>query len=109
MDTSYRADVKDFLDDLLLGMPAVTVTKAFGFPAYKCHGKIFAFVGGEGVSLKVRQERVAPLISSDAAIHPFEIENGMVWKSWVFIVCPTPEDYAGFLDLFEESAAYVAG
>lgn len=108
MDTSYRADVKTVLDDLLLPIPGVTVSKAFGFPAYKINGKIFAFVGGEGVSLKVRQNRVAPLIASDDCIRKFEIENGNVWKSWIFIICDDPEEYARFIEVFEESIGYVS-
>lgn len=109
MDTSYREDVKDFLDELLLAIPGVKGGKAFGFPAYKIGGKIFLFVGGDGVSLKVPRERVSELLDSDEAITQFSPADGYVWKEWVNITCENPDEYAGYLDLFEESVSYVAG
>lgn len=44
---NYRPAVKAVLDDLLPGaFPGVTISRAFGFPAYKIEGRIFAFTGG---------------------------------------------------------------
>ncbi len=109
MDTRYREDVKDFLDELLLVIPGVRGGKAFGYPAYKVNGKIFLFVGGEGLSIKVPQAQVADVIASDDAISQFSPGGGNPWKEWVTIIRENPDDYAQDLGLFEESMGYVAG
>jgi len=109
MDTSYREDVKDFLDELLLPIPGVKGGKAFGFPAYKVNGKIFLFVGGDGVSIKIPKAHVADVMASDEAISQFSPGGGSVWKEWVSILRENADDYAQDLGLFEESIQYVAG
>jgi len=109
MDTRYRDDVKDFLDELLLPIPGVKDGKAFGYPAFKVNGKIFMFVGGDGVSVKIPRARMADVMASDEAISQFSPGGNTVWKEWVTIVRETAEDYAQDLNLFEESVEYVAG
>jgi hypothetical protein len=52
-DHKHNAAHKDMMDGLLLGMPGVKGSKAFGYPAYKVNGKVFAFVGSQGVSIKL--------------------------------------------------------
>ncbi len=103
----YRSDVKDTLDNLLLGMPGVKVGKMFGYPAYKINGKVFAFVGGGGVSIKLPAERVGTLIETEAAMGPFEPASGRVWKEWVSIDHANVADYAQHEALFTESIAFV--
>ena len=108
MDTSHNPAIKSLLDDLLLGIPGVTVGKAFGFPAYKVSGKVFAFVGGEGMGLKLPVERVGELVARGALYSPFEPVAGTVWKAWVSIDHPDANAYRDHLTLFEESVAFVA-
>ena len=38
-DHNYDLDKKAIMDELLLGMPGVKGSKAFGYPAYKVNGK----------------------------------------------------------------------
>ena len=93
---------KAVLDGLLLGMPGVKASKAFGYPAYKVNGRVFAFVG-TGVSLKLPATRVQELIAAyPRHATPFEVAEGVVWREWVSIQRPDSEDYAQDVDLFEE-------
>lgn len=109
MPENYRDDHKAVLDALLLDMPGVTGGKAFGYPAYKIGGKVFCFVGGDGISIKLPKGHVDALISEGGAFGPFEPVEGTVWKSWVSIDRDTSEDYRGDIDLLEESVSFVAG
>jgi len=108
-DHNYDPAQKAAMDGLLLGMPGVKGGKAFGYPAYKVNGKIFAFVGGDGVSIKLPAARVAALTAAQPEIKPFEVTDGVIWREWVMIEHPDPETLAQHIDLFEESLVFVAG
>jgi len=105
---NYNPAHKTVLDSLLLGMPGVKVGKAFGYPAYKVNGKIFAFVGS-GVALKLPTARIQELIAAHPEMKPFEVADGVIWREWVSIQRANSEDYAEDIGLFEESAGFVAG
>jgi hypothetical protein len=62
VEINYREDIQAALDRFLIGIPGVKGGKAFGYPAYKVNGKIFCFVGGTGVSIKL--ERVMHFLDS---------------------------------------------
>lgn len=110
MDTSFRQDIVDVLDALLLEMPGVKRGKIFGFPGYKVGGKVFTAVGGDALGVKLPAARVADLIASDdPAMQPFEVAEGTVWKEWLSIKRDDAEAYRGDVALFEESAQYVGG
>jgi hypothetical protein len=100
--------VKDTFESLVKGMPGVKAGKAFGYPAYKVNGKVFAFVG-TGISIKLPAARVQELIASNPQMKVFEVADRVVWREWVSIQRPKPDDYAQDMDLFEESVLFVAG
>ena len=103
MDTRYREDVKDFLDELLLPIPGVKGGKAFGYPAYKINGKVFAFFGGTAISLKLPTVRARALINSQPGVmRVFEPAEGIIWKEWLTIQRAAPGDYEQDVPLFEE-------
>jgi hypothetical protein len=108
-ESNYREDVRAALDDLVLDIPGVKGGKAFSYPAYKVNGKVFAFVGGGGIALKLPIERVRRLIGSEPAYRPFEVTDGIIWKSWLSIDRADVEDYRAELPLIEEAIAFVAG
>src|SRR5688572_11935696 len=108
-DHNYDTDKKDIMDGLLLGMPGVKGSKAFGYPAYKVNGKVFAFVGSHGIAIKLPLKRVQELIAAKDAMKPFEVADGIVWREWVSIDYPQSDDYVQEIDLFEESLTFVAG
>ncbi|HUN05341.1 MAG TPA: hypothetical protein PLQ56_02010 [Aggregatilineales bacterium] len=109
MADNYRDDHKAMIDSLVLGMPGVKGSKAFGYPAYKVNGKIFAFVGGEGVILKLGERRVQEVVASRPACKVFEVTDGVYWQAWLNIDHADSEDFIGDLDLIEEAVGFVAG
>lgn len=108
MDT-YRTDHKTMLDALLLEIPGVKSGKAFGYPSYTIGGRVFAFVGGAGISLKLSEARVQALIAENPAMKPFEPAEGIIWRQWVSIDREDSSDYRDDIALMEESIAFVGG
>lgn len=105
--SDYRDDHKAMMDSLLGAMPGVKVSKAFGYPAYSVNGKVFAFVGGSGVAIKLGRVRVAELAAHGGAMKVFEVADGMFWKDWLSIDRDHSGDYEQDVPLFEESLEYV--
>lgn len=104
----YREDHKAALDRILGVIPGVKITKAFGYPAYKIGGRIFCWVGQNGITIKLPKARVDELIGSDG-MHPFGPTKETVWREWVQIDRENSDEYAGDLALFEESISFVSG
>lgn len=104
----YIPEHKAMLDSLLLGMPGVKAGKSWGYPSYKINGRIFAFVGGPGIAIKLPEARVKALVGSEPAFKSFQPAEGTVWREWLSIDRDQSEDYAQDIDLLEESALYVA-
>ncbi len=102
----YNAQVKEVLDDMLLGDPEVEPRKAFGYPAYSINGKMFACVYADGVSIKLPAERAAELVESEryALFEPME---GRKMREWVVVSHDDPEQLRDDAPLFKESLDYV--
>jgi hypothetical protein len=109
MADNYRDDHKAMIDSLVLNMPGVKGGKAFGYPAYKVNGKVFAFVGGEGIILKLGEARVKELVATRPPCQIFEVTDGVFWQGWVSINRADSEAFADDIDLIEESVGFVAG
>ncbi|NDJ76059.1 MAG: hypothetical protein GYB65_07350 [Chloroflexi bacterium] len=106
--TNQHFPHKATLDRLLLQLPGVQGGQAFGYPAYKIDRKIFLFVDGTGIAIKLPAARVQDLIASDdPAMGPLEVETGVVWREWVSIDRADPEDYAQDMPLVAESIEFV--
>ncbi|GAB4515531.1 MAG: hypothetical protein OHK0046_19240 [Anaerolineae bacterium] len=104
---NYSTAHKAVIDALVSNMPNVVVGKAFGYPAYKINGKVFAFVGSAGVALKLPEARVQELIQNHEHMHSFEPSPGTVWREWVSIDREKPTDHQQDMDLLEESMQFV--
>lgn len=104
---AYKEANKTIVDELVLDIPGIKGGKAFGYPAYKVNGKVFAFVGEIGITLKLPEDRVIALVEAHDSMQPFEVSDGVIWKQWVYIERKNPEDYRQDLDLMEESIAFV--
>ena len=98
---------KQVMDELVLGIPFTKVGTAFGYPAYKNGNKVFCFVGGDGISIKLPKAKIVDLIKERDAFHPFYPAEGILWKGWVSIIYENSDDYRQHLDLYEESIAFV--
>jgi len=109
METKFNPEQKTLLDDLLLTIPGVKGGKAFGYPAYKVGGRVFAFVAGKGVAIKLPEEKVKALIGAHEDMHPFEPGEGVIWREWVSIRHTLTDDFRQDIGLFEESIQFVAG
>jgi hypothetical protein len=104
----YREDHKAALDRLLGVIPGVKISKAFGYPAYKINGRIFCWVGQNGVTIKLPRPRVEALIGEDG-MHPFGPTKETVWREWLQIDRENSDEYERDLPLFEESIEFVCG
>jgi hypothetical protein len=110
MELHYRPDVKEVLDGMVLGMPGVSAGHAFGHPAYKVNGRIFAFVGVDGISIKLPARRVAELIASHpTTMQIFKPDGQRSWKEWLSIELPDAHAYNDYAHLLEESVSFVLG
>ena len=109
MDPNYRPEAKALLDKMLLRIPGVQSAKAFGYPAYKINGKVFAFVGKTGIGVKLPEERVRELVAAGGAMLPFEPAEGIAWREWVSVEVSDVALYRNYERLFEESIQFVAG
>jgi len=108
MEVVYRDDVRAELEDLFADVPGIEAGKSFGHPAFKTGSKVFLFVGGDGIAIKLPEGRVAELVSANDNMRIFEPVDGTVWKSWVSIERIDAEDYRDDLPLFEESIQFVS-
>ncbi|MBC6936530.1 MAG: hypothetical protein DPW18_20705 [Chloroflexi bacterium] len=105
----YNPGHKTALDQILLAMPGVRDGKAFGYPAYKVSGKVFAFIGGMGMALKLPEGRVHELLQANPTMKPFEPTEGVFWREWVSIDHADPSAYEQYESLFAESIRFVTG
>ncbi len=107
-EARYSAPHKAAADALLLALPGVVAGKAFGYPAYKVNGKVFAFVGGNAISFKCGQARAAELKKQYPTLRAFEPAQGLVWNAWLTIDVADPQQLWDYEALLAESAAFVA-
>ena len=105
----YNARTKHTLDSLLLSFPGVQPSRLFGYPGYKLNGRAFVFLCGDGIAVKLPEERAMMLTDLDEEITPFEAEADNVWRSWVYVERPHNDDYCRDLAMFDESIRYVRG
>jgi hypothetical protein len=109
LDPNYRPEAKELLDKMLLHIPGVQSSQAFGYPAYKINGKVFAFVGKNGIAVKLPETRVRELVANGGAMLPFEPAEGIVWREWVSVVVGDAGLYRNYERLLEEAIQFVAG
>jgi hypothetical protein len=105
-ERNYDETRKAKMDEMLLVMPGVKASKAFGYPAYKINGNVFAFVGSKGVAIKLPEERVNALLDGQTLKH-FEVGDGVVWRQWLSIQRDAFNDYDQDARLFEESVEFL--
>jgi hypothetical protein len=104
---TFREAVKAVLDDMLTPIPGVRASRAFGYPAYKVNGRIFAFVGDSGMIFKLSPERAAAL-REEPPFAPFRTHpGGKPWTGWVSLDLDEAGDYEAFFDLLMESVTFV--
>lgn len=108
MQSGYREDVKAVLDAMTTHMPGVVPGQAFGYPAYKVNGRVFAFVGGKGIALKLGVARAAQVIQTHSQAGPFFPVEDRVWRAWVSLDHDDASAYQADEALILEALAFVA-
>jgi hypothetical protein len=106
---NFRPDLKTIVDEMT-DRPGVKTGKSFGFPSYKApNGKVFAFVGSKGLTLKLPEDRVEELVAEHEEMKPFSPgeDAKVVWKTWIVIDHPDAAQYPQYQNLIDESMEYV--
>jgi len=83
-ERNYDETRKAKMDEMLLVMPGVKASKAFGYPAYKVNDKLAVGLFENGIVAKVGPKRVKELVGQNG-IQSFEPMAGRVWKDWVLL------------------------
>lgn len=105
---SANTQAQALFDDLAaeqLRDPAVDLGRSFSTEALTVGGKIFAFVKGDRLVVKLPRPRVEALVSAGRAV-PFEA-GGRTMREWAAVRLPEAGDDA-WPALASEARAYVA-
>jgi hypothetical protein len=105
-NSKFSPEIKEVLDQFLLGIPGVTAGKMFGYPAYYIRDKLFACIYESGVGIKVPQKNAEELAGKPGFTF-FQPLGRAKMKAWIFLERGEPEDYAKELSLFMTSIEYV--
>jgi hypothetical protein len=104
----FNSQHKAVLDDMLLGRPGVRPGKMFGFPAYYADGKLCICLYGQGVGVKLPEQRAAKLLQTDPNVVPFQPMGRRKMREWVQINLGRSEDYRDYGAVFDESIRFVS-
>jgi hypothetical protein len=78
----------------------------FGSNGLKTQGKVFAFLSGGKLVLKLPRERVDGLIAKGQAERFDPRHDGRIMKEWLTVAADSPADW---LQLAREAMAFVGG
>ena len=98
---------KAVIDEILTAMTGVRPGKMFGFPAYYSGKKLAICVFENIVGVKLPEERVKELISTDPHAAPFQPYGKHVMREWVQLSAADAQEYRQYQELFSESIAFV--
>lgn len=92
---------------LMIGnLKGVTVGKHLNNKNFLTRGRVFAFMKGDGIALKLPKEKIAQIIK-DKDIKPL-IMGKRKMNEWVVIERKTTREYKKDLPLFRESIEFVS-
>ncbi len=100
---------KSILDSVLLAIPGVEAGDMTGLPAYFVSKRMFACIANGGVGVRLSTSEAAELQFSRDNVGPFQPKGMPSTREWVQINHPDPADYAGDVELFRASIAFVRG
>lgn len=99
-------DLATTLVRLLGDLPQVNIGEHIHNRNFLVGKKVFAFMNGGGVALKLPRQKALELVEQERAI-PL-VMGKRVMKEWVVLKYAEPEEVASDLGLFQEAIAYVA-
>lgn len=99
-------DLTAILSSMLEGIPQVHVGTHLHHTNFLVGSKVFAFIQGGGVALKLPKAKIQELVEAKQAA-PL-IMGKRTMKEWVVIKHDNPTAYQQDEELFKEAAAFVA-
>lgn len=97
------------IDALLLKLPGVSARKISGLDAYFVNDKMFAFISGSGVGLRLPAATATELQFSRGDVVPFQPGGVASTREWVQIDRAEAAEYEKDIDLFQASLEFVKG
>jgi hypothetical protein len=105
--SEFDPAIKLVLDDLFKENTLLRPGKMFGFPAWYVGKKLCFSLYEQGVGIKFPATTVKHLLETDKNVTPFQPYGKAVMREWVYIVLPNPNDYRGYLPLFNEAVQFL--
>ena len=102
-----KSSPKAQIDALLLSLPGVSARKINGLDAYFVSDKMFAWISGDGVGLRLPAATVTELWFSRDNIVPFQPGGMASSREWIQINRADMADYEKDLELFQTSLEFV--
>jgi hypothetical protein len=102
-----KSSRKAQIDALLLKLPGVTARKINGLDAYFVSDKMFAFISGEGIGLRLPVAAATELQFSRDNIVAFHPGGMASTREWIQIDRAEAADYEKDLQLFRASIEFV--
>lgn len=99
-------DLSTILALMLADLPQVKIGKHIHAINFLVGEKVFAFMKGGGVAMKLPKEKIKELVEQEY-VTPL-VMGKRVMKEWVIIKHADPEEYRKDLELFKESIVFVA-
>ena len=104
----FNQEIKDVLDEMILGDPRVRAGKMFGYPAYYAGEKLAICLYEEGVGVKLPAQTASELIETDENVIPFQPLGRPRMREWIQINLRKPMDYEQYLGVFDEAIRFVS-
>ncbi len=101
----YREDILEVLDDRFADYPLVMRGLIFGHPGYKIDNKVFAFVVGDGLSVKLPRTDYDKCLEQDFA-ETFA-PRGTPMGTWIIITYPDAPEYLENWHWIEKAMAFI--
>lgn len=98
---------KQVLDSVLLTLSGVEAGEMTGLLAYFVGKRMFACICNGGVGVRLPASAAANLQFSRKDVVPFQPKGRPSTREWIQINHDEPADYAGDLDIFKSSIAFV--
>lgn len=99
-------DLATMLSSMLEEMPQVEVGTHLNHPNFLVGNKVFAFIQGDGVVVKLPKTTIQTLVEAKHAV-PL-VMGKRVMKEWAVIKHDHPEEYQQDEALFKEAIAFVS-
>ena len=102
---AYRNEVLFAVSELLSDIPDVRKGRMFGYPAFYVGRRMFAYLYGEGVGLKLPQAQAQAQLHDGHAL-PFQPYGKAKMREWIELRHGEVRDYWRDRKLFLDAVAY---